>query len=763
MSPFISQALNLISRNYLLDCIVLMRQYAADNRNSSLTDSLNRIEQSYRFLLKYLSEGVKDPSRERMFNDLRYDLYALVRNIALDEDSKTTSTLYFSTLRTIRYSNVKFSDALGRYISAAASLELSPLHDEEDKITEDAKKLLNEKDRAIKDIFSIVWTLPVGDRSQLEAVVNVASDSDISYQLRATIVSALTLAILQTFDARKIIALLDIDSKTSDLRIKARTVAGLVLALSHYGDRIRPDYELATRFGAWRDELANYPRLRDTVFALVKTRGSQKMSDKITREVMPNMIRPSQDLFKDLAKRDKPISLEELQENPEWEKAMHDSGLEKNLRKLHSLYDKGADMMLPMFNQLANHHFFKDIDAWFRPFELWEADRLGLDKKIADALYNSPSTMIMCDADKFALLLHLSRMGGPEKDMMSNAFNAGREEMEVEMNDMSLHMPEPEFTVEIANYSRTLFRFFNLFRGRKEFINPFEVAIPFSQLPWIGGMLEEDEVMRTIGETYFQQEYYQDAALIFEQIASKNPSESAMLYQKIGYCHEKDKRPLKALDNYIRADTMKGSDDRWLLERIYLMAKATNKTSTLVQTINRLISLDEDNTYYIAEWIRLMIDLDVYNNYPEYTELFGKRLAKIAYLEPESTSVLTLQARAAALKGDWPKVVELFGFRRTDVEMYLAASSLGGRKDDDSDKASEEAMRDDMLILANAYAADENYSEAINTLKLLKMLRNTYTSDELAERMDAQWRSSSILEPRRLMIPILLEAIAVQN
>lgn len=760
MSPFISQALTMLSRNYLLDSIALVRQYAVENRNSSLSDSLNRIEQSYRFLLKYLADGVADPSRERMFNDLRYELYAIVRNIALEEESKAAPTLYYSTFRTVRFSNMKFSDALGRFISADAALELSSVHDESGNVTEDAKKLLNEKDRAIKDIFSIVWTLPVGDRRQLEAVVNVAADADISFQLRATIVSALTLAILQAYDARKIAALLDIDTKTSDLRIKARTIAGLILALNHYHAMIKPDHELDTRFEAWRDDLANYPRLRDTVYAIVKTRGSRKMSDRITREVMPGIIGPSQDLFKDLAKRDKPISLEELQENPEWEKAMHDSGLDKKLRKLHNLYDKGADMMLPMFNQLASHHFFKDIDTWFRPFELWEADRLGLDPNVAKSVADSPAGMMMCDADKFALLLYLSRLPGSTKDMMNNAFSAGREQMEVEMNDMALHLPEPEFTTEVANYARTLFRFFNLFRSHREFLNPFEDAIPFSRLPWIGDMLAGDEVMRSVAETYFQQDYYQDATEVFEHVAAQAPAESAMIYQKIGFCYEKDQKPLKALDNYLRADTLRGSDDRWLLERIYLMAKATKKTVTLVQTINRLLSLDKDNTYYLSEWVGLMIDLDIYSNYPDYVELFEKRIAQLAYLEPESPSVLTLQARAAALRGDWNKVVEIFGFRRADVEMYLAASSLGGKQTAEADEATEKAMRDDMLILANAYAACANYAEAISALKMLRMLKYSYSADELSERMDQQWRESESLSSRRLMIPMLIEASA---
>lgn len=768
MNSLISQAIMLLSRNYLLDCVALVRQYAIENRKSQIRDVLDNIEQSYRFLLKYLAEGSNDPSREKLFCDLRYRLYALVRNLETEENASESPLLYFSTLRSLRYSHLTFSDALGRFLSVDSALQLTPIYNDNKQLTEEAKKLMTEKDRAMKDIFSVIWTLPVGERKQLEAIVNVSADADISFELRALIVAALTLSLLQTYDSEKLIALLDIESRSVDQRIRARALTGIVLSIALYAPLLQPDNKLDNRFEVWKDDLTNYPRLREVVYALVKTRGSERLANKINAELMPGIMGMNPDFLKNIQKEKGVINLEELQENPEWEKMMRESGLDKKLRKLHNIHSKGADMALGMFNQVSNHYFFKDIDSWFRPFEEWEGLRIGLDSDITSFIYNMPNFVSFCDTDKYALMLNLSRIPAVNRDMMKSAFQAGQnsmeEEMREEMKEFELRTTQPEFDREVVNYARILFRFFKYFRLRREFQNPFDKAIHFSSLPYLKDMLSEDEILHTVGETYFHQEYYDDAIEVYSELVKRDDQNSSMLYQKIGYCHEKANRPEKSLENYLLADNLRDGTDRWLTERIYSMAKRTNKGTIMLQALDSLLELDKDNIKYLEEWVQTMIELNVYKSYPISVPLFEKRLSKLIYLLPDEPQTLSLQMKAAALKEDYNKVIDLSEARRADIEMYLAASSLDTHKDDkanEEDKVDiEKTMANDLLLMANAHAALGKYSDAISDLKLLRMLRHAYSADDIQTIMNKQWSESEALSQHQIMIPMLVEASA---
>ena len=104
------------------------------------------------------------------------------------------------------------------------------------------------------------------------------------------------------------------------------------------------------------------------------------------------------------------------------------------------------------------------------------------------------------------------------------------------------------------------------------------------------------------------------------------------------------------------------------------------------------------------------------------------------------------------------KVINLLNPRRADVELYLAASSLGNQHEEPEEENVEIAMRDDLMLLAEANAALPNYAESISALKLLRMLKCSYSADELSEIMKERWKKLPELKSHLLMIPMLIEA-----
>ena len=763
MNPSLGQALDLLRLNNINSCISAVRSYASEKRISGLLDAITRISENYGYLLKYLSEGIEDPGREAMFCNLRDELYALIRNAAIDEESATSTKLFYSTLRSVRYVGMRLEDPLSRFLSADAALQLSDLQDDNGSVSDETSTRMNEKDRALKDIFAVVWTLPVAVRHQLARIVNVASDSDISFTLRAVITSALTLSLLEIYDPCKLNALLDIESHTSDPLLRARALTGIVIALSRYAGSIPCDPRLDVRFETWCDDISNYPRLREVVYSLVRTRGSGRLMSQIRSDLIPEISQFGTGFFDSIKDSEGNINLEDIQENPEWEKLIHESGLDKKLRWLNRMRENGADMMLSVFDKLSSHFFFKDADIWLRPFDSREAIRMGIDREVISIFDSLPANNAFCDTDKYAMMLNLSRLPSPARRMMRDAFMAGREQIDVEYNDLSLHSPNPDFDIETLNYARMLYRFFNYFRLRKEFFNPFDQRIDFSSLPYIGKMLAEEEILHCVGETYYHQGFYEDAIDIYRHLLGKKPAETQLLYQKMGYCYERDSKYVEARDCYMKAIATAEAPDKdlWLMQHLYNMIKMTDKKELRAECLEALLDADKDNLEYLKDWLRISFEEGVYLT-PDYpTELFDKRLAKYCYLAADTPEAASFRYEVEWRKGNYSGLSQLLAPRIADIEMYLAASSLGSPtntgNDDNPDDDHESVMANDLIIAACTHAALGKNAEAVAIIRNILMLKE-FDREKMEAMLMERKEQSEAFSTRPLLMTMLVEA-----
>ena len=555
MDSFVKKAIALLNSGRISDSISFIRQRLVADRNSRGLDTISRIESTYGFMLDFMAKGVADPGRDKLYSDICEDLYSLVRSIEQDSLVKDSGQLFYSQVRTIKYSGLTFSDALGRYLSCDSSLQLTEVD------SPDFQKISAEKDRSLKDIFAVVWTLPIGETDTLREIARVAASEDIPYQLRAELVSALILNLLNVYDRDKLMALLDIEVKCVSEKIRARALMGIILVLNRYRNRIRYDYALSLRFQAWTDTEDNYDRIREVVFALVKARGGKHLAHKVENEILPDIISYGPDFMNKMKDKDGNISLQSIEENPEWEKMMNESGLDKKLRKLHSIQEDGGDLMLSSFTHLSENFFFKDIDSWFRPFELWDASRLGIKKEFLNILEVILVNPAMCDCDKYAVTLNLTRMRSPMRDMMSESMKAQNDEAREELKEMMLHTKSTDFVEEANNFARVLYRFFNYFRLKGEFQNPFDEALDITEIPFIQDYLSSEEILTSVSDFYLRQEFYSDAIASYDLLAKKDPINRSLYDQKRGYCYEKSGDLRKAFDCYSAAASIESDDE----------------------------------------------------------------------------------------------------------------------------------------------------------------------------------------------------------
>lgn len=781
MTPFIKNALTLLNADRLSDAITYIRKYLIAQRNTRALDSLQSIYSTYTYLLKYLVEGQPDPEREKMYADIREKLYSIVRSIEVDQEMKDSPLLYYSLSRNNNYSQRNFSEAFGRYISASSE-EL--FTDDES----DLKRIYTEKDRALKDIFSLVWTLPIGYAEEIKSIANVASGRDTDPELASLIMSAITLNLLTVYDRDKFIALIDILTKDISDELYARILVGVVLILDKYSKRVVSDPQLSSRFEVLSDSPLFTIRAKEAVYGLVKARGGINLMRKIESEILPDIMKVGPEMLNKFKDNEGAINLESLEMNPEWDKIMNGK-MGKKLRKLSDIQSDGGDIMLSTFSHMVNNfHFFNDIDVWFRLYTEWEGKRLGLSDNFVSVWKNIPQSGL-CDTDKYLMTLNMARLPESTRNFMTQGMNAQTEQMMEDMKSMQIKNQDVNFELAVSNYSRVLFRFYNFFRLKGEFINPFGKPMNIEELPFIGRLIADEETLSEIGEYYFRQGFYEDSISIFNSLMEISPLERYIYCQKIGFAYEKLNKFDEAL-RYYTDSSLDGNTDEWLLKKIRNAAQKTRDISNLNRSLTELLKNYPEDINYLKELIKLKIDNPKYDNFSTEDNTFeaDKLISKLYYLAPEDFDTLLLRAEKSLMNGDFNKAEDSISSLLDEVSMYLAAASLstdvaksdftdfgkgfgtkgesesfGNEGNDVFQRASEseEMQMSEILLMAGSIELGKgNEGDAIKLFSQIHMLENAQIKrSQIRDRLISLWSRSEKLIPRITSIPLYLEAV----
>lgn len=766
MTQFVKTALALLKIDRISDAITYIRRRLVADRNSAGLDNINQIDRNYSFLLKYLADGNADPGREKTISEIREQLYTLLRAIEYEQDLKESPNLYFAQARTARYSGLNFPEALGRFLSDDTAMQLEgnsafePFGNQE---------LADSKSRALRDVFISVWTLEVGNTDILGDIAGVAVNADMCDELRAVIVSALTLNLLYIYDRRKLITLLDIYNRTDSDNLKARTLMGILITLWHYSERLRNDYEISLRFDAFADDDTFPHKIEKTFLSLVKARGGLNLTRKIENDILPDIMKAGAGFMDAVKDKDGKINLEKIEGNPQWEKMMNNK-VGKKLRKLNDLQSSGGDIMLSMFSQLQDKfHYFNDIDIWFRPFVKWEAMKLGLPASAAELWCDISGLGAMCDLDKYAFALNMAGLSEAARSLITQSLDAQKTQMMEEMKSLELATTMPEFDAEAWNYARVLFRFYNYFRFRKEFFNPFSERIDIFNVPFIGKYFDRMEISEELAEFYFQQEFYNDAIESLEYLRDSDPLNIAVYEQKIAFCYEKLGDYTRALEHYSISFGL-NTDDLWTARKLYQAAIKADNHIKAESALNTLLAKEPDNESYLIDAVKVSIQaLEVGNR--SRIKNADKILSKLDYNNPNNAEIRKIAANYAIASGDFEKALEYYSGRMDDIAMYLAGASLMDNHgaedenmnlDDDVSNESakeEEEIANELIEIAAIQIGMGNIREGIQSISnIFSLKRAALKRTEVSKKIIARWQRIPALQEEMSKIQLYIDA-----
>lgn len=614
---------NLLERRRLGDAFSELRNGAKAISSWSVNDRIEKAEQGYGYMLRYLIDGADDPSRETVYVELLHEAATLRDLLTREMAIADTPTLYYNTLRSV---NSHRDETLALLFSnhRASVDEMSPFHNmtigsspsESDKLRSE----MNER-----DIFNRLWVIFPINIDDAKLTKEFIADESLPFRTRALCVSALTLSLLDFYDDRKLRLLFDAYRVPED-HISVRALTGIALVLDKYRNTTLSP-ETANSLAAIKELQGWQTDLRQVFVELIRTNDTRRISAKLNNEIFPEIKRMGQnmaDRFKDMAADAESLAADT---NPEWEDLLSDEKIRNNLKELGELQQEGADVFMTTFSSLKQFPFFNEAANWFMPYdpEHSAVAAFGGDESPVAAMISAAP--FICDSDKYSMALSVSMMPESQRSMMMSQISSQQSEISEMLASADRGNHPVDRKAEINNYVHSLYRFYHLFRRKGDFYNPFTHIVNPVDIKTLSDGFNNEESLLSLGEFYFKIGLYDYARRIFLHIDEISEPEAAR-YQKLGFCCEKLGDIETAASYYEQADLLDGANI-WNLKHLASAYRRLGQYLSAISVTQRLTKLQPDDLNIAVNLGRLYILAEDY-------KAAINQLRKAEFINPDS-------------------------------------------------------------------------------------------------------------------------------
>ena len=643
----------------LRDAFETLQNAARAELMYDLSENISQAEQTYAYMLSYLTEGADDPERERLLDDLVAKSYILLDRLTVNVLSRETPTLYYNVRRYNKRQGQ--SGSLDAYIrrwheALNRTLSIASLYSEASRKDNGAQVQL---DSAEIQLFNAIWTsYPLG-RQDAQTLGSLICDDDIPLRAAVRFTSALGLAATEFTDSEALSALCDIYSHYSDnydeksRRTAVAALVWLIIALYKDSDRVLP-HSLRARLSALTD-LQHWNRdVRLCFMELVRSRDTERITREMREEIIPGLM----SMRPEIERKIKEISpdadiADPFSENPLWEEMLSDSGIGDKLKELNDLHMEGSDIYMGTFSHLKTFPFFNEIVGWFTPLT---DDALPIE----DIVRSNPDFLplvtlvsklpFICDSDKFSMLFSLEMFRGQQAQAMLSQLQAQTDNID-EMLSTSSQTATDKRRLDVRNYVQNLYRFVSLFRRKGEFYNFFKTDSNLLKVPLLSETLEDPDTLLLIGQFYFSHKYYTESLQAFHTLERIGEFDRS-LFEKIGFAYEKTGKLDLALQYYEKADLL-DSTSRWLRLRMVSVLRNLGQPERALRILSELIEKEPDSSEL------LMTQGYIHLNQGNYRNAL-KTFSQVEFLYADSTQTLRPLAWSLFMVGEFDRAAQYY-------------------------------------------------------------------------------------------------------
>lgn len=565
---------SLLSEKRLAEAFAELRQTAQTLQNWQLNNRLDELEESYKYMIRYVADGCNDPQREEIHNGITAKLMELADITEQELTVQNSPKLYYETLRMERKYPRSLEALLEAYRECADKTALFYELPADKRDSDQERTLLMEKEKAANAVFKHIWvTFPV-TANEAGTLDKLFADADATAEIKELAMAATMLSLLEHYSEHLLLSLLDLYAANAfnDASLSMKALCCALIAMHYHRETIQHSNAISLRIANIADSERGRRDIMTVFLQFIRSRSTERISQKVRDELVPKLMKLSPEMRRKM--RDGfSDDIEEMAKNPDWQEMLNESGITDKMQELSRMQAEGSDVFLSSFARLKSFPFFNDVANWFVPFTPRHSSifRVFAGNSGSMLLSMVDRTGAFCDSDKFSFALSVATMPDQHRSMMMAQFDEQQEQV---INEMAGSLPNPDKQREnIANkYVQSLYRFFNLFRSRNDFYNPFSTRLNLIDVPFVSDALSDTKSLRLIAEFYFSMQCYTDALSTFGKVL-KQDSPTASDYQKTGYCHEQLKQYVLATADYEKVELLK-PNDVWTLKHLALCYRA---------------------------------------------------------------------------------------------------------------------------------------------------------------------------------------------
>lgn len=573
-----------------------------------MKEAFNRLDTSYGYLLQYLSQGVSDPQRDTILSQIFAEAYELTDKTVIALAAEQSTHLFY--LRHQEYSGRSLEAMLTEY---KAEHSKSALINPDDINTTVSINILKRCEAIESDIFNKVWSSFPIENADIDVLASALRDNELPSHLKSLILSALMLGLTKFFDAPKLKLLIDSYTFIDDDEPKLRALINAVIILYLYRNRINYYSDLLSSL----DEIQKLPSFTSDmqlIFTrLIHSRNTDNISRKMREGIMPELQKMSPDLFNKIkGKSPGTINIDEIEENPQWQEWLDKSGITKKLEEFNEIQLEGGDVFISTFSKLKSYPFFNTLSNWFLPYHdncSAVTTAFGGKKHPLTALFKVMP--ILCDSDKYSMLLSIASAPESQRNMMFSQFEAQREQFQ------DLQSEEAQSVIKMRDiivnrYIQDLYRFFKLYSRRREFKSIFDTSINLTEVDCLKEYLSDTPTLSVIAEFYFKNGFYNDAITFYRRMVA-NHDANPHVYQKIAYAYQSLGKYREALKNYSRYELV-DSSDAWNTRQMAQCYRSLREIDKAIECYNRALEMSPQSVNLCLNLGHCYLDKGDYDN-----------------------------------------------------------------------------------------------------------------------------------------------------
>jgi len=597
-------------------------------------DEWRNLEQTYHYMLQYTVEGTQDPERQKVYQKLIVSVFELTDKINDQIRLKFSPALEFEKKRGFASGSVNLATLFSEVEDFYLQEELISLVDDVEVQSSSKRMDAGTHQQKIISLFYHLWFQNELGAAEINLVKVFLKSELISTSYKSLIVASLILSLLHYFDEAKFALLFDA-YELEDAEIKQRALIGLLIGFYKYDARL-PFYPLITNRLKILNENPEFKKnMEQVIIHFIRSKETEKIQKKIRDEIMPEMIKISPNL------KDK-INLDSLMDdslgedkNPEWEKIFEDSpGLMNKMEEFSEMQMEGADVFMSSFSMLKMFPFFSEFSNWFIPFfadnpEISMTVDMSdeVNSRFIDAIDAAP---VLCNSDKYSFCFSIQNLPAENREFMAEGMKAEMAQFEELQKDEEITDPGKKSGFIANQFIQDLYRFYKLHPRKNDFEDIFSWRFDFHNKLALGEILKEDEtILRNMAEYYFSKNYFEEAAEVFNYLLSIE--KSGELYQKLGFCYQKQGNFNKALNEYNKAELF-DLNRQWNLNKIALCYLNLKQPEKALEYYREVEKLDEDNLNVQLNIGHCLLELELF-------EEALKCYFKVEYLAPGNKKV----------------------------------------------------------------------------------------------------------------------------